>query len=97
MKHFNKIGIQVAITSFGLGTLLLIIYAITHLIEIAIIGYYYLIVTLFINSILALVFLILTIIFKSERIKNLKTIDVMLLNIPIAFLYVIIVFDYLKI
>ena len=97
MKNLNKIGIQAAIISFGLGTLLLIIYAITHLIEIAIIGYYYLIVTLFINSILALVFLILAIIFKSERIKNLKTIGIMLLNIPIAFLYVIIVFDYLKI
>ncbi len=96
MKNLNKIGINTAKYSFIIGTLFLLTYAITKYDMIAVFGYYYLITAIFFNIAIVLYLIIKTIINKSELITNLKTIGVILLNIPIAYLYVIIVFDYLN-
>ncbi|MEE9348522.1 MAG: hypothetical protein V3U80_00580 [Flavobacteriaceae bacterium] len=95
MKQFNQIGLKIAIASFVIGTFFLISYAITHIEGIAVFGYFYLLAAIFINLIIALVLFVFSVTNTENRTKNLKTIGVMLFNIPIAYLYVIIVFDYL--
>jgi len=95
MKKFNQVGLKTAIASFGIGTLFLLSYAISNIEGIAVFGYFYLIAAIFINLIIAVTLFFLSVYKQENRSKNLKTIGIMLLNIPIAYLYVIIVFDYL--
>jgi hypothetical protein len=95
IKQFNKVGIYSAIISFAIGTLLLISFAITHIELIAVIGYFFLIIAFYVNLFIAVILLIMVVVSQENTFKNLRTIIVMLINLPIAYLYYVIVFTYL--
>jgi len=59
---------------------------------ITIFGYYYVLFSILCNSVIVLV-LSIVLIFKSNRIKTLKSIGVLLINIPIAYIYFLIVIN----
>ena len=97
MNKFNKTGIYTALISIIIGTLFLIVYVVTGNDDIAFYGFIYLISAFIINAFIALILLFIAIPENQKnRIKIIKTIGVMLLNIPIAYLYIVIVFNLLE-
>jgi hypothetical protein len=90
-KNTDKIGRIVTITSFIIGTIFLLSYMILRDLDIAILGFYYLIAATIINLIISLIFLVLAFYNINKKRKYLKTIFVMLINIPIATAYFFIV------
>ncbi|TSE08904.1 MULTISPECIES: hypothetical protein [Aquimarina] len=89
-QRINKIAIIIAITSFILGTILLLYYSITQHRETIEIGMLYVQITFVINAIV-LITLILNAIINYKRYKeNLITILLISLNIPIVYVYIMI-------
>ncbi|MDO5973545.1 hypothetical protein [Flavivirga jejuensis] len=90
MNRF-KISCKIALISFGIGTILFVLQAINRgLNSVTIIGYYYVGLALIINS-LVLLILLFTLFLKKTKIETVKSMGILLLNIPIAFLYYLIV------
>jgi len=93
MKHLIYSGRKIALTSFIIGTLLLVIFLVLNKnTNLLIPGLYYTVGAFIINSIACLVILLYAIINKTYRIKLLKTCALMLINIPITILYIFIIF-----
>ncbi len=90
-KNTDKIGRIVTTTSFLIGTIFLLSYIISRDLTIAVLGFYYLIIATIINLIALIIFLILAFNNPKNKNKYLKTILVMLINIPIATIYYFIV------
>jgi len=87
----EKNGKLIAIISFGIGTFMLLIYFLTMSTEFAFFSYY-LLVILFTTNFITLIILFIRLYQKKERkIGILKTIGILLLNIPIAIIYFYIV------
>ncbi|NND78236.1 MAG: hypothetical protein HKN39_08645 [Flavobacteriales bacterium] len=87
----DKLGLYISIISSVVGSLLLVSFLVSKEQELIRIGIIYLAIAFFTNLIF---FLILVIVFIAERGKTMshpKTAGVMLLNIPIAFGYFMIV------
>lgn len=81
----------VAMLFFIIGTLFLILQiCFKGSFEITLFGYYYVYFSVIVN-IIVLGLLLVVLIFKTNRIKTLKAIGVLLINIPIAYLYFLIV------
>ena len=86
-----KAAIILAILFFIIGTLLLILQiCFQNNFEITLYGYYYVYFSVVVNSLFLIIFL-LVLIFKTDRLKTLKSIGVLLINIPIAYLYFLII------
>lgn len=83
----NKIGIYTTLTSFLIGTLLLLFFYFTNSNEIAGFGIYFIIVAGIINLIIIALLLAEILADKDNRKRNLKTSRIMLLNIPVLVLY----------
>ncbi|MGV8944949.1 MAG: hypothetical protein ACOH1N_00845 [Lutibacter sp.] len=83
----NKIGIYTTLTSFLIGTLLLLFFYFTNSNEIAGFGIYFIIVAGIINLIIIALLLAEILTDKDNRKRNLKTSRIMLLNIPVLVLY----------
>lgn len=82
-----KIGKLTAICSFLIGTFLFLTYLITNNSGFLPIGFYYLIIIIPLNLTVLLV-VIASVLFRRDKYREyLKTIGLMLLNIPIAWLY----------
>lgn len=80
---------------FGIGSLLFLIQLIVQELSlVTIIGYYYLLLVLAINS-LILLGLFISLIFEDNKLKTLKAMGIILLNLPIACLYLTIVLNHL--
>ncbi len=90
-KNTDRTGRIVTILSFIIGTIFLLSYIILRDLNIAILGFYYLIIATTINLIISLIFLVLAFYNTNKKRKYLKTILVMLINIPIATAYFFIV------
>ena len=90
-----KATIKIAVLFFIIGTLLVILHFIFGTSNFIIsIGYMYVLLAVFINSII-LIILIVALIIDKQKIETLKSIGVLLLNIPIALVYFQMVVDSL--
>ncbi|MBD0830567.1 hypothetical protein [Aestuariibaculum sediminum] len=95
MKHLTNISKLVALLSFVFGTLLLSTYLYFGRSEqLLFIGLKYVLLAIAINSILLFANLLATIPASSNRLEHLKTCGIILLNIPIACLYIYIVIQF---
>lgn len=88
----NYIAILLAIGSFCIGTMLLLLFKITQAEILMILGYFYIFLAAFINMLMLLSLVINAIIHFSDYKENLLTILGVLANIPITILYFDIVF-----
>ncbi|WP_316815310.1 hypothetical protein [Pedobacter nyackensis] len=77
--------------SFLIGTALLITYCITRFDQLITLGLFYVALATIFNSIILLTTLIMIIIYPKHYLQLLKTAIIILLNLPIAFLYFLIV------
>lgn len=86
-----KTAITVAALFFVIGTIFLILQlCFKDRFEITIFGYYYVCFSIIVN-IAALGSLLVVLMLKDNKIKTLKSMGVLLINIPIAYLYFLIV------
>ena len=95
-QKFNLLGFYTAQYSLIIGTVLLLSYYIFHIEYIAFVGYIYLIIAVIINIIIAFILFVKALTIRKDTSKNLGTIGLMLCNIPIAYLYVLIVFNIIN-
>lgn len=92
-KHkINYIAIVLAIISFCMGTLLLLLFKITQAEFLMILGYYYIFLAAFVNILMLIFLAINAITHYSDYKENLPTILGLLANIPITILYIELVF-----
>lgn len=90
-----KAIIKITALFFIIGTLLLLLHFIFNASDFIIwLGYMYVLLAIFINSII-LILLIVALIIDQQKIETLKSIGVLLLNIPIALVYFQMVIDSL--
>lgn len=89
-EHYNtiiKISINCFKYSFILGTLIYAGAIITRNDNFFLGGFFYIILALIVNLVMLLTLLVTLITFPENRLKSLKTIGILLINIPIATLY----------
>ena len=96
-QNLNKLGYKTALYSLVIGSTLLLLYLVLRFEVIAVVGYFYLITAIVINLIIAFILFVQAITIRKDTSKNLGTIALMLCNIPIAYLYVFLVFDVIGI
>ena len=88
MKTFISTGKIIAILSFVIGTVILALHlTFKHNTTLLIVGLYFTIIAVIINLIVFLSLLVTAIINFEYRFELLKSCGIILLNIPIAFLY----------
>ena len=95
-EYIDSSGRISALFSFVLGTLLLLMYLLFKEEVLIMVGIFYVLFCMAINTIILLILIIkfFTKAFKDQSIKaHITTLIVMVLNIPIAFLYILIVVD----
>lgn len=85
---------KIALTFFAIGTILLLSYLIFRIEGIITIGYLYVYISALINLFI-LAMLLLALIAKNNKVEILKSIGILLLNIPIAYLYFIIFLEFI--
>lgn len=94
-ERIVKYAKWLALTSFGLGTLILVAFFISELFNkeesVTIFGYLYLIVCVVVNSFYILVLGVYLMLDRDQWKRILISMGVLLLNIPVAFLYFFIV------
>ena len=96
MKTF-KISAAIALVFFLIGTFLFLLQLVTtDMLTLPIISFYYLLIALFFNAIVLLT-LIGKLFIDSNYSEILKSIAIILVNIPIAIFYTYIIFKYTSI
>ena len=85
--NYSLIAKRTALISFGIGTFILLSFLISQHEALQALGFIYLILVIMYNLILLLVLLIRMILYKEGQFEIFKSILLMLLNIPIAYLY----------
>lgn len=86
-----KIASWIAFIFFGFGTLFLILqFCYENKFAITIFGWYYVLFSIVFNSLIVLILLVI-LVFNTNRVKTLKSIGILLINIPIAYAYFLIV------
>ena len=93
MKTFN-ISAGIALVFFVLGTLLFLLQLVsTNMNELPLIGFYYLVIAVIVNS-LVLITLLGKLFIDTNYTETFKSIGIILANIPIAVAYAYIVIEY---
>ena len=89
MKYFKKenIGRTVALISFILGSVLVGLYYFTERAELLLIGYIFFVLIVIVNTAVFISSIVEAFIDKPRRKKLLTSSAIMLLNIPIAYFY----------
>lgn len=90
-KSTGKFSTYLAITSFGIGTLLLILFLLFPMVLLIYIGYFYILLAILINGITFLHLFYLFLIHRLRREIIAIRMLILLANIPIALLYLNIV------
>ena len=91
MKTF-KVSCRIALFFFVVGTLLFLLqHATKNMDWLLIIGFYYVLFSVFINVIIVLT-LLAKLFMDAEKLQTLKSIGIILLNAPIAYLYIQLIF-----
>ncbi|VXB69277.1 conserved membrane hypothetical protein [Flavobacterium sp. 9AF] len=86
-----------ALGSFIIGSVLFLVFTITHYEILIVIGFYYVIIAFFLNLILLLNTIYNLIVYKHLFLFQLGTILILLLNIPISIFYVDLLLNNLNI
>ena len=95
MKNLIISGKIIALISFVIGTCLFSLFLYFDQSEtIGMIGFYFVVIALITNSILFFILFISSAIYENYRLELLKTCGIMLLNIPIAILYVHLIVNF---
>ncbi len=82
-----KNSYKIALISFSIGTILFLLQIINKgLNSVTIIGYYYVGLAIIVNS-LILIILLSVLLLNKNKIEIIKSIGIILFNVPIAFLY----------
>ncbi|MDO5970912.1 hypothetical protein Q4Q35_13960 [Flavivirga aquimarina] len=82
-----KTSRTIALISFSIGTILFLLQAINKgLSTVTVIGFNYVKVAIIVNS-LVFIILLFTLFLSKQKLETIKSIGIILLNIPIAFLY----------
>ena len=84
---FNRKAFRITLLSFGIGTLLLLLFLITRNGLFAVIGIYYTLIAIIVNALTGLK-LIKNLITDTTKYETLYTLLILLLNIPITVLYI---------
>ena len=93
-QNINRKGLAVAIFSFLLGTLILLLYLITSAEALLVGGLFYVMIAFVLNSITLIGLIGNAIINRQYYKENLTTILIFLVNIPIAIGYVMLIMHY---
>lgn len=95
---FSPLGEKTFLISFLLGTSLLLLFWITRAEFLIIVGFYYVMIAAVVNLLITLYELMEYLSDVSEKKKNRNSVPLLLLNIPIAFLYfnLFLIFDNLN-
>ena len=92
-----RFGKKIALYSFLIGSLFFLLHLVLrswYLYEqLVILGYLYLVLAFFVNVLFVCVLFINMLLDKEMRMKLIQTIGIMLLNIPIAYFYVLMFFN----
>jgi hypothetical protein len=92
----REFSTKLAFVSFAIGTLLVALQKMLPFnIEIIVMGFIYLLFAIFVNAIMLFNLLYHFIIFPKQREYTAIQILILLVNIPIAYLYILIVFNFL--
>jgi hypothetical protein len=92
----REFSTKLAFVSFAIGTLLVALQKMLPFnIEIIVMGFIYLLFAIFVNAIMLFNLLYQFIIFPKQREYTAIQILILLVNIPIAYLYILIVFNFL--
>ncbi|MEM7163542.1 MAG: hypothetical protein AAF487_14010 [Bacteroidota bacterium] len=83
----DRIAHFIAAISFLLGTLIFATFAVSRESGIAIIGLYYLMIAFTVNMIMLLILLILCVVEKHQLKSHLRSIGILVINIPVAIIY----------
>jgi len=90
-----KAATQFALLFFSIGTLLFLVQLLVgQLSMITFIGYYFVMLAILIN-VLMLTIQFLILVFKNDKMMTLKSIGILLINIPIAYLYYYTILNYI--
>lgn len=93
IRNILKLPLWTAGISFGLGTILLLLYLINKENYVMVFGFIYVAGALVVNIVVLFVLLILSNILAEYRRQILEATAVMLLNIPVAIIYIFIIFQ----
>lgn len=94
-QEIKKISYKCAIISFGLGTFLLLLFILTKVDNVAILGYFYVVLAFTINTILFFFNLLCAFFTKNYRNKFLINSGILLINVPIALFYLYLMVEVL--
>lgn len=87
-KNFSaNLGLQTAKYSSLVGTVIFLAFCITSYEALPIFGFFYILAAVAINGIFLFALIIETLVNANDRRELLTTIGIMLLNIPLAFIY----------
>ncbi|WP_428224874.1 hypothetical protein [Flavobacterium sp.] len=92
MKNYSYTSNVIALLSFSFGTLLLIVYLLSKNEFLLAVGFTYVLLAIFFN-LLVLVYNIHKLLYRSEKVKTLSEIGILLINVPIAYSYFLIVMN----
>jgi hypothetical protein len=90
VQRINKIAITIALASFIIGTILLLIYSISHNHKMIDIGILYVQIACSINALVFITLIINTMINYKFYKENLITLVLISLNIPIVYTYIMV-------
>jgi len=94
MEKLTKLyGFKTALIFFVIGTILLLGYLITKNDTLILIGWFYVIIAVITNVIIEIILLFILIKNKENRVKTTLNIILIALNLPIAFIYFLIVIN----
>lgn len=90
IKWLLKIPVYLLALFFGLGTLLLLLFLVTHEMNIAVAGYVYLIASVILNLLALIVLIFYSFSYREYQKILLARAALLLINIPIAAIYTVI-------
>jgi len=91
---FSPLGEKTFLISFFLGTSLLLLFWITRAEFLVVFGFYYVVIAAVVNLLITLYELMEYLSDVSEKKRNGNSVLLLLLNIPIAFLYLTLFFNF---
>ncbi|MBB6371905.1 hypothetical protein [Chryseobacterium shigense] len=91
---FSKLGRDVFLSSFLLGTLLLLVFLITKAYYLLVIGFYFVVTTAIVNMLVLLHELIEFLNDIPNKKASGNSVLLLLMNIPVTILYLLIIFNF---
>ena len=94
MYEINRVGRWLAMASFFIGSLIFLLWVFSFEYFLVEAGMFYIVIAAIINSLFLLVLVGHIVMYETNRANKLKTVGLLLLNIPVAVLYFIVVISF---